>query len=685
MTTAVLNNKSDLALRWGKLLLLVVVILLTSVSVAGALPWIPFGPNGGDARSFGVDPSDHKHLYAGTVNGWVYESHDGGSQWKRLARMKDRDDLVPDHILIDPSNPKRMLVGVWELGSKDGGLFLSNDGGKSFVENQDMKGESVRSMTAASSDFKVMVIGTLRSVFRSTDGGEHWKRISPADSTEIHEVESVAIDPKDPNVIYAGTWHLPWKTTDAGEHWTNIKNGIIDDSDVFSIIVDPKSPATVYASACSGIYRSDTAGEKFTKIQGIPSTARRTRVLKQDPQQLATVFAGTTEGLFKTTDGGKNWNRTTGPEVIVNDVSIDPSDSHRVLIATDRGGVLASNDGGASFSPSNGGYTVRQVVSYAADAHRPANVFLGVVNDKEWGGVFASDNGGLTWVQQNTGLGARDVFGLVQAFDGTFVAGTSHGIFRLKDSMWTEASGVVAAGAPASKRAVPKSTSKTRKQTAAKAKTPAAKSPAAARKGEPFEGAVYVLAGDSDSLFAISTQGVLRSQTNGESWTILSGMPAGDYKTVAVAKRLVLAATLNSLARSTDGGETWSDLPKPEGLSQILAIAADDDGDVWAGGREGLFLVRGGMQGWQNPPNLPLRDINSIWFDRGSKQVLVTANKTTKLVFAIHLPDLVTKSWDTGWNMRFARVVGDHLIGATLYDGIVVQPRMVDSSFSDTK
>jgi hypothetical protein len=35
--------------------------------------------------------------------------------------------------------------------------------------------------------------------------------------------------------------------------------------------------------------------------------------------------------------------------------------------------------------------------------------------------------------------------------------------------------------------------------------------------------------------------------------------------------------------------------------------------------------------------------------------------------------------WDTGWNLRFMRPVGDHLVGATLFDGIVVQPRMVDS------
>ena len=654
--------------------------------LAQAVAWIPFGPNGGDARAFGSDPTNPKHLYVGTQNGWIYESQDGGAQWKRLARIIERDDLAIDHILVDPANPKRLLAGIWVLGRTDGGLFESRDGGRNWAENADLKGESIRSMTSASSDFKIQVIGTLKSVFRSTDGGEHWKRISPPDSTEIHEVESVAIDPKDPNIIYAGTWHLPWKTTDAGEHWTNIKNGIIDDSDVFSIVVDPKSPQIVYASACSGIYKSDNAGDRFSKIQGIPSTARRTRVLKQDPEQLATVFAGTTEGLFKTTDEGKSWNRTTGPEIIVNDVYVDPTNSKRVLIATDRGGVLASDDGGASFRSSNGGYTVRQVVSYAADARRPADLVIGVVNDKEWGSVFASDNGGLSWVQESTGLGGRDVFGLAQAFDGTFVAGTSHGIFRLKDSVW-QPTGSVVAEAPAEKRVtrpavkkgVPLSGSVGTKQSTAFRRT----SPS--RKTEVFDGAVYALAADNDLIFAVTTRGLLRSETNGESWTMVNGPALGEYRAVALAKHVVLAATLNSLTRSTDGGATWAEVAKPGELTQISGIAVDDEGDLWVGGREGLFVMRGGMQGWQTPPALSVRDVNSVWFDRGSKQMLVTVNQSTKLVFAIHLPDFMIKPWDTGWHMRFVRAVGDHLVGATLYDGMVVQPRMVDSPIAGAK
>ena len=669
-------NRSDLCFsfeRAASSLSLFVILVLCLSSAASAAPWLPFGPFGGDARSFGIDPSDHEHLYLGGLNGWIYETHDRGATWARLARLALRDDLALDHILVDPVNSKHLLVGVWIPGSKEGGLYSSTDAGKTWIENADMRGESIRSMTESRSDSKIIVAGTLKGVFRSSDAGVHWKQISPVGSTEIHEVESIAIDPTNPSIIYAGTWHLPWKSIDGGDHWTNIKEGIIDDSDVFSIIVDPKSPATVYASACSGIYKSDDAAAKFRKIQGIPSTARRTRVLKQDPQQLATVFAGTTEGLFRTADEGKTWNRTTGPEVIVNDVYVDPTDSKRVLLATDRGGVLVSDDGGSSFRPANRGFTARHVAAYAADVHRPASLYVGILNDKEWGGVFTSDNGGLSWVQQSTGLGGRDVFGLAQAVDGTFVAATSHGIFRLKDSMWTE----VGTLKEASSSGVEGKSG--RRTQASRAGGSLRRSPDPRAKTEAFDGGVFGLAADGNLIFAVSTRGLLVSPTSGENWTVVTGVPEGTYRSVATAKNVVVAATLTSLAISSDSGTSWTELSKPDLLSQIAAVSVDDEGDIWVGGREGLFVRRGGMQGWQNPPNLPIRDVNSLSFDRASHQVIATANNTTTLIFAIHVPDFATKSWDTGWHMRFVRVIGDHMIGATLYDGVVLQPRMVES------
>ncbi len=740
-------------LRSGKFSvgILCVVVLWTARLVAA--PWLPFGPDGGDARRIAPDPSDHAHLYLGTANGWIYESHNSGSSWVRVAQIGKRDDLVLDSIVVDSADPKHLLVGAWVIDHPDGGLFTSTDGGMTWLNQAEMRGQSVRALTASRSDPKVLVAGSLQGVFRSTDAGQHWNRISPADSTEIHEIQSVAIDPKDASVIYAGTWHLPWKTTDAGGHWESMKQGIIDDSDVFSIIVDPTSPQTVYASACSGIYKSDDAGGLFHKVQGIPSTARRTRVLLQDPHHLDTVFAGTTEGLFRSEDAGKSWTRTTGPEIIVNDVLVDLADPQRVLLATNRGGVMASDDGGDTFHSSNGGFSARQITTLKRDLNHSSKLFVGVVNDKDWGGVFESDNGGVNWVQRSDGLQGRDVFALGQAPDGTMIAGTAHGIYRLDSTSQTwERVENAPAGPPTvatthpsvpnlTRAPVPigrnlfvqRNSVKTNSLARRKAALGSAKHPtsntslrvsrkkaqsSAMRKGAggsshgtvaatakrsaslkttgiayadtspapppsgvevappTFDGGVYSIVTAGRSLLAATSAGLLSSSDNGVSWTAAGPEGSSDWRLLAAAKANVVAASLHSVQFSPDSGTTWSPVKLPRDLTQVSAIAVEPSGEIWVGSREGVFVSSDGGSAWSTPKNLYVNSVNSIFYDESASAVTVTAAGNHGIVFTVQLPQRSVAYYESGWTLRFARPVGDHLVAATLFDGLVIQPRM---------
>ena len=632
-----------------------------------AVNWLPFGPDGGDARAFAADPRDPAHLYLGTATGWIYESRNGGGDWKRLAWVGKRDDLVLDSIVVDDANPRHIMVGAWVLGSPDGGLYVSKDGGVSWASEAEMRGQSIRALTAAPSNPKILVAGTLKGVYRSTDGGDHWQMITPAGSQELHEVESVAIDPVNPQIIYAGTWHLPWKTIDGGEHWTNIKQGVIDDSDVFSIIVDPKDPKVVYASACSGIYKSEDSGAKFQKVQGIPSAARRTRVLMQDPRNLNIVFAGTTEGLFRTGDSGKTWLRTTSSEVIVNDVYVDPADTNRILLATDRGGVLSSHDGGYSFLPSNNGFSARQITSYVGDAALPATIYVGVVNDKAWGGVFVSENGGLSWTQKSAGLEGNDVFSMGQASDGTVLAGTRHGLYRLHGELWDRVEdvtlSVAAAGHPAPRKKV----------------TAIARGARSREKGDPFDATVTAIARTGDTLYAATSDGLLVSRTAGESWSLAGGLDRHGWDFVSAARSMAVAATLKNAMLSSNGGRHWMPVKLPATLTQLGAVAVDGSGGLWVAGREGVFISENGGATWQTLKDLYIRDVNSLFYDEPSQRMLITANSKNTIAFAVHVPDRVVRYWNTGWNLKLVRPVGDHLVGATLFDGVVVQPRMVDS------
>ncbi|MEO6910671.1 MAG: hypothetical protein ABI158_07085 [Edaphobacter sp.] len=654
--------------------LLVLFLAFTCIK-GSAATWLPFGPDGGDARTLIADPQNPSHLYLGAINGWIYESRNRGEDWKRLARIGDRDDLALDSIVIDKSDPKHILVGAWVLGSRDGGLFSSHDGGITWTSDNDMKGQSIRALAAAPSDPKILVAGTLLGVYLSTDGGLHWRLISPEGDKELHQVESVAIDPVNPQIIYAGTWHLPWKTTNGGKTWKYIKDGMIDDSDVFSIIIDPKQPNLIYASACSGIYKSENQGEKFQKIQGIPSTARRTRVLTQDPQYLNIVFAGTTEGLFRSGDSGKTWLRTTSPEVIVNDVYVDPSNSNRVLLATDRGGVLASNDGGKSFVPSNHGFSARQVVSYVQDMNHPATVYVGVVNDKELGGVFVSQNGGLTWGQTSAGLNGSDVFSLGQASDGTVIAGTGRGIYRLHGQLWNRVDNVSLAAPLQETRATAASRGKEGARHVVRETSTAARR---VRSG-PFDGSVNAIARSGDTLYAATSDGLLKSETAGLSWALAPGLQRQSWRFVAAARSMAAVGTLNSVELTTNGGRRWHSVRLPAAIAQLAAIAVDGAGGLWVGGRGGAFVSEDQGATWQAMKGLSIHDVSSLFYDSSAQRILIAANQKNTIVYAVHLPDRTVKYWSTGWSLRMARPVGDHLVGATLFDGIVVQPRMVAS------
>ena len=90
------------------------------------------------------------------------------------------------------------------LDQSGGGLWISHDGGRIWAEAESLHGQSIRALVQAPSNPKMLFAGTLQGVFRSSDAGETWSQISPPGSREIHEVESLAVDPTNPDIVYAG-------------------------------------------------------------------------------------------------------------------------------------------------------------------------------------------------------------------------------------------------------------------------------------------------------------------------------------------------------------------------------------------------------------------------------------------------------------------------------------------------
>ncbi len=643
--------------------------LLFAIAVQGLpaqTPWSAVGPAGGDARAFAEVPAEPGHLYLGTTDSWIYESLDQGVSWRRLAKLGSSDDLVLDSIVVDEANSATIYAAAWKLDQTGGGLWMSHDAGKNWKAVVGLQGQSIRAFAQAPSDPKILFAGTLEGVFRSHDSGSTWTLISPPGSTEIHEVESLAVDPTDPRVLYVGTWHLPWKTNDGGAHWRNIKQGVIEDSDVFSIIVDPARPSTVFLSACSGIYKSSDSGALFHKIQGIPTDARRTRVLMQDPSNREVVYAGTTQGLYKTVDAGRHFDPMTGSDVIVNDVFVDPQDSSHVLLATDRGGVLASHDGGRTFAPSNQGFSERKVDALLVDSADPTRFYAGVVNDKSYGGAFFTINGGASWAQIGDGLEGRDVYALAETDDGTVVAGTNRGIFVLVQDL---AAGVAPHWEP--RNAIANTNVKIAAETIRGTHVNVEKRVKAAVIQ--LDSRVNALDLSGKVWLASTGVGLFTSKDQGVTWQGGMVMDSGDYLSVASLGVTMAAARPDGVVVSYDAGATWMPMQVPTMLTRIHRIAYSDDGTLWLGAREGVYFTQNKGKSWLWIERLPFRDVDDLTYDLRLKRVIVSSRSSDQ-IYAIDPKTMTWKWWQTGYRIGLVRAAGDRMVAASLYDGVVVEP-----------
>jgi len=210
------------------------------------------------------------------------------------------------------------------------------------------------------------------------------------------------------------------------------------------------------------------------------------------------------------------------------------------------------------------------------------------------------------------------------------------------------------------------------------ATAPVKKTPKPVEK--PFDGTVFAFTRDGDQVYAATSDGILKSSDSGQTWALVADPQGHVWYTVSSSKSVVLASSLSAARLSADGGKTWTAVTPPSELTQITAVSVDGFGGLWMGGREGIYLSEDKGATWKTVHNLFVRDVNSIFYDARGERILVTSNGPATLAFAAHLPDKKVSYWNTGWNLRLMRPVGNHLVAATLFDGIVIQPEMVNSA-----
>jgi photosystem II stability/assembly factor-like uncharacterized protein len=269
-------------------------------------------------------------------------------------------------------------------------------------------GGSVRTLLIDPVHTKVLyAVGDFPSVIKSTDGGAHWavlpdSQLAVSGAGNITGVGGVvgvalALDPTQPTTLYAGSPGQLAKSVDGGVHWTSIAGALHSFLLPRALAVDPVRPDRVYlGSEAGGVWRSDNGGRTWqSTAQGLPGGQSSSITALAVARRPGTVFAGTeANGVFKSVDGGASWTPANHglPGGAVQALTLAPSDP-RTLYVSLLYGIFRSTDGGASWTPAGApGPAEAPITGLAVDPRDPLTTYAGGRT-----GLFKTTDGGAHW------------------------------------------------------------------------------------------------------------------------------------------------------------------------------------------------------------------------------------------------------------------------------------------------
>lgn len=414
-----------------------VLIFLTIVVVALPLAaqWRRAGLHGADVRALIADASDPDTLYLGTSGGEVYVSRDAAKSWISPRNGIPFPGYVVDNLVLDREG--HLWAACWGLWG-GGVIAVSSDGGRTW-ERRDagLEDFSVRAIAIDPENANFVVAGGLTGVYRSTNAGRDWAKIS-----DQINVESLAIDPRTNQRIYVGTWRQGWRTDDGGGTWKQIAEGMVLDTDMFSIHIDPQQPDNVWVATCGWVYNSKNTGDNWTRYRdGFDN--RRIHDVKIDPCNPDVVYAGSVAGLYRSDDTGKNWYAVSDEGLVINSIVLHPQRPNRIILGIEGDGVYVSEDRGKTFARSSFGLYNLRITTIAPDPFVRDRVYAAVVFGGAASGIYRSNDAGKTWERASKGA-LPEVLSLAIASeadaDVKFLAGTEKGVFWSNDGeQWTQA------------------------------------------------------------------------------------------------------------------------------------------------------------------------------------------------------------------------------------------------------
>ena len=173
--------------------------------------------------SLASDRKERNTIYAGTSEGVVVKTEDGGKTWKNI---QDFGDPVFS-ITVDSRDSQTVYFLLYEDTievSRDGGMSIREQA-KTSLQSQDKDSltapdGSVYSIAVDPLASGVIYAGTDHGVFRSRDFGQKWERLKVIESIGDFPVRAVAVSPFSSEEIIFGVARVLYKSIDGGESWS---------------------------------------------------------------------------------------------------------------------------------------------------------------------------------------------------------------------------------------------------------------------------------------------------------------------------------------------------------------------------------------------------------------------------------------------------------------------------------
>lgn len=285
----------------------------------------------------------------GTDRG-VYRSVDGGITWKKLLYVDENTGCAD--LSMDMNNPRILYAAMWDYrrtpwqmrsGGKGSGLYKSTDGGDSWskLENGLPKelGKMSISVSRANSDKVYALIESdtekeQGGLFVSNDGGKNWGRISK-DHRLVQRAWyyiEVFADPLNENIVYV--LNSPGlKSIDGGRTWSNIRG---THGDYHQLWINPNNNKNMVISNDGGAAVTFDDGDVWSE-QSTQPTAQFYRV-NADNLFPFNVYGGQQDNssvmiASRVTNGysitEKNWFSSAGGESAF--LAFNPDDPRYVM------------------------------------------------------------------------------------------------------------------------------------------------------------------------------------------------------------------------------------------------------------------------------------------------------------------------------------------------------------------